>query len=62
MGVRALAVPTDVADDAAVERAAEQVEEELGPIDIWVNVAMATIFGPVGSISPAEFRRATEVT
>jgi short-subunit dehydrogenase len=62
MGVRALAIPTDVADDAAVERAADQVEEELGPIDIWVNVAMATIFGPVGTISAAEFRRATEVT
>ena len=62
MGVRALAIPTDVADDAAVERAAAEVEEKIGPIDIWVNVAMATIFGPVGSISPAEFRRATEVT
>jgi short-subunit dehydrogenase len=62
MGVRAIAIPTDVADDAAVERAAAEVEDKLGPIDIWVNVAMATIFGPADSISPAEFRRATEVT
>ena len=45
-GVRALPIPTDVADAAAVEAAADQTERELGPIDIWVNVAMATVFAP----------------
>ena len=61
-GGRALALPTDVADPDAVERAAERIENELGPIDIWINVAMATIYAPLHQISPAEYRRATEVT
>jgi len=61
-GVRALAVPTDVADAEAVERAADRVEAELGPIDIWVNVAMATVFAPVHELTPAEAERATQVT
>ena len=46
----------------AVEAAAESVENQFGPIDIWVNCAMATIFSPFHRISPEEFRRATEVT
>jgi short-subunit dehydrogenase len=62
LGVRAVAVPVDMADAAAVDAAATQVQQELGPIDIWVNNAMVTIFGPVSSISPDEFRRGTEVT
>ena len=45
-GVRALPIPTDVADAAAVEAAADRAEAELGPIDVWVNVAMATVFPP----------------
>ncbi|MBN8901555.1 MAG: SDR family NAD(P)-dependent oxidoreductase, partial [Rhodospirillales bacterium] len=49
-GVRALAIPTDVADAAAVESAADKVETELGPIDVWVNVAMATVFAPVAKL------------
>jgi len=61
-GQRGLAVPTDVADPEAVERAADEIERVLGPIDVWVNDAMATIFAPVHEITPAEFRRATEVT
>ncbi len=61
-GGRACAVPTDVADPDAVEAAAEQIEQTLGPIDIWVNVAMVTIFAPVHDIKPEEFRRSTEVT
>jgi len=61
-GGRALAVPTDVADADAVDRAAERIEQELGPIDIWINVAMATIYAPLHRITPAEYRRATEVT
>jgi NAD(P)-dependent dehydrogenase (short-subunit alcohol dehydrogenase family) len=62
LGGRALPVPTDVADAAAVERAAAAIEAGLGPIAIWVNNAMATIFAPFERITPEEFRRATEVT
>jgi NAD(P)-dependent dehydrogenase (short-subunit alcohol dehydrogenase family) len=61
-GAACLPLAVDVADADAVDAAAERIEAELGPIDIWVNCAMATIFSPVGKISPAEFRRATEVT
>jgi NAD(P)-dependent dehydrogenase (short-subunit alcohol dehydrogenase family) len=61
-GGRACAVPTDVSDPAAVEGAAGRIEQTLGPIDVWVNVAMVTIFAPVHDITPEEFRRSTEVT
>jgi NAD(P)-dependent dehydrogenase (short-subunit alcohol dehydrogenase family) len=61
-GRRALAIPTDVADPAQVDAAADRVTAELGPIDVWVNDAMATIFSPVHEIAPEEFRRTTEVT
>ncbi|MEO7066275.1 MAG: SDR family oxidoreductase [Rhodanobacter sp.] len=62
MGCDVLGIPVDVADAAQVEAAAERIEQELGPIDIWINCAMATIFAPVSEISAEEFRRATEVT
>jgi NAD(P)-dependent dehydrogenase (short-subunit alcohol dehydrogenase family) len=62
LGGEALPIPLDVSDADAVEAAAERVEQEFGPIDIWINDAMATIFAPVHAIRPAEFRRATEVT
>jgi short-subunit dehydrogenase len=62
LGVRALAVPADVADADAVEAAATRIEQDLGPIDIWVNNAMATVFAPVSDTSAAEYRRGTEVT
>lgn len=62
LGVRALPVQADVANFAALDTAASQIEQELGPIDVWVNNAMATIFAPVHHITPDEFRRATEVT
>jgi len=62
MGRRALAIATDVADADQVEAAAERVERELGPIDVWVNNAMATIFSPFIDITPDEYRRATDVT
>jgi NAD(P)-dependent dehydrogenase (short-subunit alcohol dehydrogenase family) len=62
LGRRALAVPTDVADADQVEAAARAIEDELGPIDVWVNNAMATVFAPVWDITPDEYRRATEVT
>ncbi len=61
-GVRALPIPTDVADAGAVEAAADRVEAELGPIDIWVNVAMATVFAPVAKLTAAEVERGTRVT
>jgi len=61
-GVRALPITADVADAEAIEAAAERVEAELGPIDVWVNNAMATIFAPFDRISPEEYRRGTEVT
>ncbi len=62
LGGTALALATDVADADAVEAAAERVEAEWGPIDVWVNDAMATIFSWVDDISAADFKRATEVT
>jgi NAD(P)-dependent dehydrogenase (short-subunit alcohol dehydrogenase family) len=61
-GGRALALPLDVADAEAVEKAADETEEELGPIDVWVNNAMVTVYAPVAQLSPDEFRRVTEVT
>ncbi|MFL9826738.1 SDR family oxidoreductase [Rhodoplanes sp. SY1] len=61
-GANALVVPADVADAAAVEAAAERIERALGPIDVWVNTAMVTIFAPVHEITADEFRRVTEVT
>ncbi len=61
-GSRALAVPTDVAEADEVERAADRVERELGPIDVWVNVAMASVFAPFWEVTPAEYERATRVT
>lgn len=61
-GVRALPIVADVADAAAVEAAARRVETELGPIDVWVNNAMATVFAPFHRINPEEFHRSTAVT
>jgi NAD(P)-dependent dehydrogenase (short-subunit alcohol dehydrogenase family) len=57
-----LALPVDVADPDAVFAAAQRVEDELGPIDVWVNVAFSSVFAPFDEIKPEEFRRATEVT
>jgi NAD(P)-dependent dehydrogenase (short-subunit alcohol dehydrogenase family) len=62
LGSQAMVLPTDVADEAQVEAAATQVEAAWGPIDVWVNDAMATIFSPALEIAPADFRRSTEVT
>ena len=52
----------DVADPEQVDDAARKIEEELGPIDIWVNNAMASVFSPAKEMSAAEYRRVTEVT
>jgi NAD(P)-dependent dehydrogenase (short-subunit alcohol dehydrogenase family) len=62
LGGRALVLPLDVSDADAVERAAERVERELGPIDVWVNNAMVSVFSPVREMRPEEYRRVTEVT
>lgn len=61
-GTKVLAIAADVADADAIDQAADRIEAELGPIEIWVNAAMATVFGPVNKISAAEFKRVTEVT
>jgi short-subunit dehydrogenase len=61
-GGRALACPTDVADADQIEAAAERIETELGPINIWINVAMATVFSYFADIEPEDFKRVTEVT
>ena len=58
----ALAVAVDMADAGAVEQAATRIEAELGPIEVWVNSAMVTVFGPVDQLSAEEIRRVTEVT
>ena len=62
MGRRALAIPTDVADWSAVEAAADQIERELGPIDVWVNNAFAGIFARFLDVTPEEYERVTQVT
>ena len=61
-GGTALAIPADVADFDQVDAAASRAEKELGPIDVWVNVAFTSVFAPFGEIEPEEFRRVTEVS
>lgn len=60
-GGAALSIPTDVSDPEQVEAAAERVERELGPIDVWVNDAIAVIFSPFKDIELDDFKRSTEV-
>jgi NAD(P)-dependent dehydrogenase (short-subunit alcohol dehydrogenase family) len=61
-GRRAAVFPTDVADHDQVEASASEIERTLGPIDVWVNDAMVSVFSPFLEMSPDEFRRVTEVT
>ncbi len=61
LGGKAITIPTDVADPDAVERAATLIEEAFGPIDIWVNDAMESVFSPFKEMTAAEFKRVTEV-
>jgi short-subunit dehydrogenase len=61
-GGRAVVLPADVADAAAVDAAAARLEDTYGPIDIWINNAMASVFGPVRETPADEFRRVTDVT
>src|ERR687884_1554844 len=60
-GGEALPIPTDVSDPEQVEAAADRAERELGPIDVWVNDAIAVIFSPFKDIEPEDFKRSTEV-
>jgi short-subunit dehydrogenase len=62
LGGRALVIPVDVADSEALEEVAESVEREFGPIDIWINNAMVSVFSPVKEMMPEEYKRVTEVT
>ncbi len=62
LGHRALVLPLDVSDADAVDEAAETTEAALGPIDVWVNDAMLSVFSPVTQMRPDEYRRVTEVS
>lgn len=61
-GGAATVIEVDVADYVAVDAAAERVENEIGPIDVWINDAFTSVFAPFHETSPDEFRRVTEVT
>ncbi len=61
LGGEAIFIPTDVSDADAVERAANQVEEHFGPIDIWVNDAMVSVFSPVKEMEASDYKRVTDV-
>jgi short-subunit dehydrogenase len=62
LGGKAIVVSVDVADADAIENAAEQTEHAFGPIDIWVNNAMTSVFAPFHKIAIEEFKRVTDVT
>jgi NAD(P)-dependent dehydrogenase (short-subunit alcohol dehydrogenase family) len=62
LGGKAIAIPTDVSSPDQIEIAARAVENEFGPIDIWINNAMVSVFSPVSEMKPEEYKRVTEVT
>jgi NAD(P)-dependent dehydrogenase (short-subunit alcohol dehydrogenase family) len=62
LGGTAAAYPVDVSDAQALDKAAAQIEEDLGEIDVWVNVAFTSVFAPFMEIEPEEFQRVTDVT
>lgn len=62
LGGHALVLPLDVADPETVEEAALTIEQQLGPIDVWINNAMVSVYSPIKEMPPGEFRRVTEVT
>jgi NAD(P)-dependent dehydrogenase (short-subunit alcohol dehydrogenase family) len=62
LGGKGLILPTDVSDAEQVERTTAAVEETFGPIDIWVNNAMVSVFSPVKKMTAEDYRRVTEVT
>lgn len=61
-GGTALILPLDVADAKAIEAATERSEQELGPIEVWINNAMTSVFSPVHQMTPEEYERVTQVT
>src|SRR5450631_2560478 len=61
LGGKALVLPADVSDAEAVEAAASRVEEQFGPIDIWVNDAMVSVFSPVKEMEASDYKRVTDV-
>jgi short-subunit dehydrogenase len=62
LGGRALAIPTDISHPKQIEDAAKRVENTFGPIDVWVNDAMLSVFSPFKEMTPEEFKRVTEVS
>jgi NAD(P)-dependent dehydrogenase (short-subunit alcohol dehydrogenase family) len=62
LGGEAIAIKTDVSDAEAIDRALEQTEAHFGPVDIWINCAMASMVSEIRNMTPSEFRRVTEVT
>jgi NAD(P)-dependent dehydrogenase (short-subunit alcohol dehydrogenase family) len=60
-GSKGFVFPLDVANPEEVEAAAQAVEENLGPIDVWINNAMTSVFSPVKEMNAEEFKRVTEV-
>lgn len=62
MGRKAIYFQVDVADAEAVENAAERTEEQLGPIDVWINNAMNSVFSPIKEMTPEDYKRVTDVT
>ncbi len=61
-GGQALVLPADAADPDALEAVADRVEDELGPIDVWVNDAFTSVFAPFEKITAEEYKRVTEVS
>jgi NAD(P)-dependent dehydrogenase (short-subunit alcohol dehydrogenase family) len=61
-GGRGVPMTVDVADNEQVEAIVARIEDEVGPVDVWVNAAFSSVFSPFDQITPAEFRRATEVS
>lgn len=61
LGGHATVLPTDVSDAEAVDAAASKVEEVFGPIDVWVNDAMVSVFSPVKEMTASDYKRVTEV-
>jgi NAD(P)-dependent dehydrogenase (short-subunit alcohol dehydrogenase family) len=62
VGGTAHVMPADVSDADAVFAVAEKIEADLGPIDVWINVAFTSVFAPFERIKPEEYRRVTEVS
>ena len=62
LGGKAIIIQGDVADPETTERAAEETEKAFGPIDVWINDAMVSVFSPVKEMKPEEYKRVTEVT